>query len=259
MARNVLSRRWFMAVPLILIVGGVAVFLGLSRSTDTKILREGVTYDVWLAEAEATPKRADGSGWDLDGSAPDLFGMLVWQDQRILETVTAADQLISQWDSVALNLYKVVANGEADTASVRRVGHVRPTPDGYVEAAVLDADTANSDFVGGFRIPFHALRVGTNKVTGRGQLKNLTIVVVETGKDPAEASIHELKQNEEGVTELIEPTRPMKGAASNLADDVTNAAKDAMKPLNKDLKDLKKKADETTRKAGDWIQKQLGE
>jgi hypothetical protein len=239
--------RWLLAlVPLLLIGIAVAAFQWKRVSAISLKLQENVTYEAWLTEAEVAPFKADGSGWDTDGSAPDLVGVMVWQNQRILETVTAQDGLIARWDPVAVKMTQIL-HGEADTASVRRVGHVRATANGFLEIGVFDNDLATRELAGGFRVPFTALRVGNNELQGENALKRLQIVIAEPGKDGASTQPWQVS---EGVTELAEAPEAMLDHGTRLIDDATKAADEAAKEMGKQL-------EEGTKAAKDWLRKQL--
>jgi hypothetical protein len=243
--------RWFIAlVPLLLIGIAVAAFQWKRVSATSLKLQENVTYEVWLTEAEVAPFRADGSGWDTDGSAPDLVGVMVWQNQRILETVTAQDGLIARWDPVAVKMTQIL-HGEADTASVRRVGHVRVTANGFLEIGVFDDDLATRELAGGFRVPFTALRVGNNELQGKNTLKRLQIVIAEPGKDGGSTQPWQVG---EGATELAEAPAAMLDHGTRLIDD---AAKAAAKAADGATKEMGKQLEEGTKAAKDWLRKQL--
>lgn len=239
--------RWLLALaPLLLIGIAVAAFQWKRVSASSLKLQENVTYEVWLTEAEVAPFKADGSGWDTDGSAPDLVGVMVWHNQRILETVTAQDGLIARWDPVAVKMTQIL-HGEADTASVRRVGHMRATANGFLEIGVFDDDVTTRELAGAFRVPFSTLRVGNNELQGKNALKRLQIVIVEPGKDGGSTQPWQVS---EGVAELAEAPAAMLDHGTRLIDDATKAADEAAKEFGKQL-------EEGTKAAKDWLRKQL--
>lgn len=162
-------------------------------------LKPGTTYEIWVSEAEVSPNLADGGRWDADGSAPDLRGVIVWQNQRILETVTADNGLIAQWQPVGVRFSQIL-HGEADAASVRRVGRVRAEAGGFIEVGVFDDDAARPDLAGAFRVPFDGLRPGVNEIRDAGQLRRLRLVVVEPGGEGANLPFHAV----EGAEKLAE-------------------------------------------------------
>jgi hypothetical protein len=212
--------RWLLAlVPVLLIA---LVWIGIRWWRDDparEALQAGTTYEIWLSEAEVKPQKADGGRWDADGSAPDLRGVIVWQDQRILETVTADNGLIAQWEPVAVKLSQVL-HGEADTASVRRVGRVRPDAGGHVEIGVFDDDATHPDPAGVFRVPWSALKPGVNEILTVGPVLRLRVVVAEPGGESAKPAFHRVS----GVTELKEVPPAMAGMVSGAAREATDAA-----------------------------------
>ena len=156
--------RWLLAaVPLVLIALAFGLLHWWSNDAKAETLREDTTYEVWLSEAEVAPVKRWGDPWDADGSAPDLKGVMVWQNQRILETVVADNGLIAQWEPMAVKLTQVL-HGEADAASVRRVARVRPSAGGALEVGIFDDDPARPDLAGAFRVPWSVLRTGVNEI-----------------------------------------------------------------------------------------------
>jgi hypothetical protein len=208
-------------VPLLLIGAGAAIFWWRGDGAST-VLNYGATYEIWVSEAEVTPKKADGGSWDSDGSAPDLRAVVVWQNQRIFETVTDTDGLIAQWQPVGLKLSEVL-RGEADAATVRRVGRVRPEEAGFIEVGVFDNDAVGSDQVGVFRLPWRVLKPGVNEIRDEGQLLRLRLVIVEPG---AEAAVmpFQIVQGAEKLSSLSVATESMVGGvigeAGNRVDSV---------------------------------------
>ena len=209
-------------------------------------LRYGGTYEIWLSEAEVKPLNAAGERWDADGSAPDLRGVIVWQDQRILETVTSDNGLIAQWEPVAVRLTQVL-HGEADTASVRRVGRVRPEADGFVEIGVFDDDAARPDPAGIFRVPWNALKPGVNEILTDGPVLRLRVVMAEPGGESAKPAFHRVT----GVTELKEVPVAMAGMASGVAREATDAA-------NKAAGEIGDKAGKAADAVKKWFQPEKG-
>lgn len=208
-------------VPLALIGGGLGAVWWLRGGGKTAGLRHGVTYEIWVGEAEVTPARADGAGWDADGSAPDLRAVIVWQGQRIFETVTATDGLIAQWQPVGLKLTEVM-KGEADAATVRRVGRVRPEEGGVIEVGLFDNDPVGEDWVAAFRVPWQALRPGVNEIRDGGPLLRLRLVVVEPGAESAVMPVHLV----EGAEKLAKAPAVMTGGVAREAGEQMDAAKD---------------------------------
>lgn len=239
--------RWLLAlVPVVLIA---LVWMGIrwwGADPAREALQVGTTYEIWLSEAEVKPRRADGERWDVDGSAPDLKGVIVWQDQRILETVTADNGLIAQWEPVAVKLTQVL-HGEADTASVRRVGRVRADEGGYVEIGVFDDDATRPDAAGVFRVPWSALKPGVNEILLDGAVVRLRVVVAEPGGETAKPAFHRVS----GVSELNEVPPAMAGMASGVAREATEAATKAADELG----DKAGKAADAVKK---WLQPENG-
>lgn len=241
--KTMTGRKWLLAaVPLGLIAGVAGLTWWLRGDPQAAGLRDGVTYEIWLAEAEVMPVKADGAAWDADGSAPDLRGVIVWQDQRILETVTSNDGLIAEWQPVGVRFSQVL-HGEADAASVRRVGRVRPTADGCVEVGVFDDDAARSDLAGAFRVPFAALRPGVNEIRDEGPLLSLRLVVVEPGAEGAGMPVHTVV----GAEKLAAAPAAMDGL-------VGGVAREAAGTVDK----LGEKAGEGVDKAVDTVRKWFG-
>lgn len=203
------------AVPLALIGAGVTAYFWLGGDGKDAGLKSGVTYEVWISEAEVTPARGGGQSWDQDGSAPDLRGVLVWQGQRILDTVTDTDALIAQWQPVGLKLSDVL-HGEADAATVRRVGRVRPADGGFLEVGLFDMDPVGSDVVAVFRLPWRILKPGINEIRTDGPLLRLRLVMVEPGAERAVMPVHVVS----GAEVLPGATPAMEGTAEGVAREV---------------------------------------
>lgn len=234
--------RWLLAaVPVVLIAVAFGVVSWLRGGAGGEALREGVTYEVWLAEAEVTPVKTDGGAWDADGSAPDLKGALVWQNQRILETVTAANGLIAQWEPVAVKLTQVL-HGEADAASVRRVGRVRIQAGEALEVGVFDDDPASPDLAGALRVPWDKLRPGVNEILTDGALRRLRLVIVEPGAEGANMPFHRVT----GAERLTEAPAAMAGMWGGVTDAAAKAAGE-----------VEDKARNFGRKAGDAVKQWL--
>jgi hypothetical protein len=178
-------------VPLLLIGAGAAIFWWRGDGASTA-LGYGETYEIWVSEAEVTPVKPDGGSWDSDGSAPDLQAVIVWQNQPIFETVTDSDGLIAQWQPVGLKLTEVL-RGEADTATVRRVGRVRPDENGFIEVGVFDNDPVGLDQVGVFRLPWRLLKPGVNEIRDPGPLLRLRLVILEPGAEGAAMPVQIVK------------------------------------------------------------------
>jgi hypothetical protein len=213
-------RKWLLAaVPVGLIAGIFGITWWLREDPDAAGLRDGATYEIWLDEAEVVPAKASGEAWDGDGSAPDLRGVILWQDQRILDTVTANNGLIAQWQPVGVRFSQVL-HGEADAASVRRVGRVRASAGGFIEVGVFDDDPARSDLAGAFRVPFAALRPGLNEIRDAGPLRSLRLVVVEPGGEGAKLPLHAVT----GAEKLAAAPAAMDGVVGGMVDGMAREA-----------------------------------
>jgi hypothetical protein len=206
-----MKKAFLLVLPLLLIGAAIPVASHFMTGTGRK-LELGKTYEVWLQEAEVSPIDRNGEQWDADGSAPDLRGMMSWQNQVVLKTVEASDGLIARWGETAVNASQAL-KGEADSHSLQRVGRFRMDSEGLIELAIFDGDVGLAEFAGGFRIPLSSLRLGNNRVHGIGALKAIAFRVLES--DPAgkgEESGEEWKLTE-GVQELNELPLSMKSAS----------------------------------------------
>ncbi len=216
------ARLMLAVVPLVLVAAGYGVFRWLRPDAATDALKYGATYEVWISEAEVTPVKPDGKSWDLDGSAPDLRGAIIWQGLRIFETVADSNGLIARWEPLGLRL-SAMLRGEMDASTVRRVGRARPDEKGFIEVEVFDVDAVGADWVGGFRAPWSVLRPGVNELRDEGPLLRLCITVVEPGASRVEMPLHAVR----GAEKLSQPSAAAKGMISNVASEVGSQVEDA--------------------------------
>ena len=231
----------------------IALAFGLlhwwSNDAKAETLREDTTYEVWLSEAEVAPVKRWGDPWDADGSAPDLKGVMVWQNQRILETVVADNGLIAQWEPMAVKLTQVL-HGEADAASVRRVARVRPSAGGALEVGIFDDDPARPDLAGAFRVPWSVLRTGVNEIHTDGMVRRLRIVVIEPGGEVAKMPFHRVT----GAVELTEAPAAISGMLGGMAREATDAATKAARELEGKAEDLGRKAGDAAGAVKKWLE-----
>jgi hypothetical protein len=219
--------------PLLLIGAAIQLTSHFMTGTGRK-LELGKTYEVWLQEAEVSPIDRNGEQWDADGSAPDLRGMMSWQDQIVLKTVEASDGLIARWGETAVNAAQAL-KGEADSHSLQRVGRFRMENAGAIEVVILDGDLGATEFAGGFRIPLSSLRLGSNRVHGIGALKAIAFRVSES--DPAgkgEESGEEWKLTE-GVQDLNELPVAMRNGSEQSLDEAGKALNRLAEGLSNEL------------------------
>ena len=214
------ARIALIGLPLLMVAVGLLLAFGLRGDGSRGTLDAGGTYEVWLEEAEVSALRGDGAPWDADGSGPDLFGIVLWQGVRILETVVASDGLIARWEPVGIRFSQVM-QGEADAASVRRVGRFRYEDEGMLLVGVFDKDPIGADFAGAFEIPLPALRKGRNLILGSGALQRLVLVVVDPN---APDDIRGFQVIGPGVVELDEPPVVMRGALGRMTGDFREQA-----------------------------------
>jgi hypothetical protein len=241
--------RWlFATVPVVLIVLAFGVVYWMRRDAAEDALHENTTYEVWLAEAEVTPVKRGGDSWDADGSAPDLKGVIVWQNQRILETVTAVNGLIAQWEPVAVKLTQVL-HGEADAASVRRVARVRLSEGKELEVGVFDDDPARPDLAGAFRVPWSALRPGVNEIQADGMVRRLRIVIIEPGGEVAKMPFHRVT----GAEELASAPAAMNGMLGGMTQEATAVTTKAAGQLESKAEALGRKAGNAAGAVKNWL------
>jgi hypothetical protein len=241
--------RWLLASVPVVLIGLAFGLIHWLRREPAETLRDDTTYEVWLSEAEVTPTKRDGDPWDADGSAPDLKGVIVWQNQRVLETVAADNGLVAQWEPVAVKLTQVL-QGEADAASVRRVARVRPEAAGALEVGVFDDDPARSDLAGAFRVPWSVLRPGVNEIQTAGMVRRLRIVVIEPGGEMAKLPFHQVT----GAVELAAAPAAMGGMLGGLTREAKDAAAKAAGALGTQADDLGRKAGGAAGAVKKWLQ-----
>jgi hypothetical protein len=219
--------------PLLLIGAAIQLTSHFMKGAGGK-LEIGKTYELWLQEAEVGPVGRNGEKWDFDGSAPDLKGIMSWQDQIVLKTVEASDGLIARWGETAVNAAQAL-KGEADSHSLQRVGRFRMENEGAIEVVILDGDLGATEFAGGFRIPLSSLRLGINRVNGSGTLRSLAFKVSssEAGGD-AEASSEEWKLTV-GVQELNELPVAMRNRSEQSLDEAGKALNRLAEGLSNEL------------------------
>lgn len=260
---------WFKAgVPVILVA--LTVFsgwlTGVGAGSSAK-LKEGVTYAVWIAEAEVSPKNPTGSTWDTDSSAPDLSAMIAWQNQIVLRTVVVQDAIIACWEPVAVDIGSVL-RGEISTSSVQRVARVRLEKGQPLVIGVFDEDLLDREFAGGVSIAPENLRLGSNEITSPGTLRRMQIMVADNldqiSPIKGEAPYHVAASSEW----LSNPPPVMVSTGSILATQAQEAAQAAAHALSVEaessLRDAGKILEESSKAiqeqggaAKKWLQKNL--
>ena len=207
--------RIFLPILAILAGGCVAFFLtsegpvnetiaGWSeRLSGTPQPQEPVTYSVWLHEIEAEPRRADGSAWDDDGSAPDLSASLYWQEVRLLESGVAEDSLIARWSPKQLKVGQLL-DGSLNENDFESVAMVRSLPNAFLGLAIYEHDPLQRDFVGLVRLPAAALKPGIVKVP----INQDGIVTLKLGVAPASGDLHRSTRQTELDTAVWLTTAP---------------------------------------------------
>jgi len=247
--------RWLLVLVPVLLIGGTAVLLAVMfAGGKSQQLREGVTYAVWLSEAEVAPRKADGSPWDADGTAPDLFAMIQWQDQIVLETVTDRDTLIARWEPVAVDL-RTLLSGEVSTSSVKRVAMVRLDPGEPLVIGVFDNDLVGADFVGAFEVSLKGLRLGVNEVISEDSLRRLQIVVAESDSEGV-PSTTPTTVDDAYIVWLDEPPSMMGGTFSRVGE----SARGSLEQMSSEaIQRLEKAAEEQGRALKDRLDNWLSE
>ena len=200
-----------------------------------RCLDNGETYEVWLKEAEVSAYDRRGEPWDTDGSAPDLLGMMSWQELVVIRTVEASDGLIACWSDTAISATQAI-RGEADTQSLQRVGRFRMDTEGSIEVCIFDNDFGSHSFAGGFRISLLSLRLGNNSIAGAGALKSVTLCVRETDAVENENASTFNWILTSGVQELSEPSAAIKSASERLFQDVGNTIYQSAEKIAEELK-----------------------
>jgi hypothetical protein len=229
-----MKKALLLGLPLLLIGAAIPVASHFSKGAGRN-LDIGKTYEVWLQEAEVSPSDRHGEPWDSDGSAPDLRGMMSWQNQVVLQTVEASDGLIARWGETAVNASQAF-KGEADAHSLQRVGRFRMDSESLIELAIFDGDVGVSEFAGGFRIPPSSLRSGINRVNGNGTLRTIAFRVSESNDAGNVEETGEEWILTEGVQELNELPLAMKGAAEGSLGGAGKALNQFTEEMSKELK-----------------------
>jgi hypothetical protein len=221
-------------VPSLLIC---SIFIALKHFSKDKSyrLKIGKTYEVWLKEAEVSAYDRSGEPWDSDGSAPDLRGMMIWQDQVVLQTVVASDGLIARWSDTAISASQAI-KGEADTQSLQRVGRFRMDAEGSIEICIFDNDLVSNSFAGGFLIPLSSLRLGNNCLSGNGALKTLNFCIRSCDSIENDNTSQSDWMLTTDVKELNDPSAAMKSASDKLLQDVDNALYQSVEKIAEELK-----------------------
>jgi hypothetical protein len=237
--------------PFLLILG-VALIVENFRADKKSILEMGKTYEIWLKEAEVSAFDPDGKPWDSDGSAPDLRGMISWQDHVVLQTVEASDGLIARWSDTALSASQAI-QGEVDIQSLQRVGRFRMDAEDSIEICIFDSDLVSNSFAGGFLISLPSLRLGNNSILGTGALKTVTLTVRRCDTAANENTSKADWTLKNGVKELNKPSAAMQSAsdmrfqgaenalhqsAEKIAEELKNQSEELGKELGNGLKDV---------------------
>jgi hypothetical protein len=220
------------SLPLLLITLAVLA-TRMWRGKGIPVLSDGVTYEVWIREAEVHQSGMKGDSWDADQSGPDLVAMLCWKDQKILETIPSSDGLIARWEPVAVKPVDLLLKGGADTASLRRVGRFRMENGGFIETAVFDDDALDREFAGGFRVALESLRLGVNILKGSGPLARVELVVEDPeAPDQTPTEKHEL---EDGVIVLVDPPEATQSPSSRVADSLEKSLQGASEAVENEI------------------------
>lgn len=242
---------------------GLSVWLAGVGSGSSAKLKEGVTYAIWITEAEVSPKNPEGSTWDSDSSAPDLCAMIAWQDQIVLRTVVVQDAIIACWEPVAVDIGSVL-RGEISTSSVQRVARVRLEKGQPLVIGVFDEDLLDREFAGGVSIAPESLRLGSNEITSPGTLRRMEIMVADNPDEitpiKGEAPYHVAA----GSEWLSYPPPVMVSTGSVLATQAQEAAhalsveaESSLRDAGKILEESSKAIQEQGGAAKKWLQKNL--
>jgi len=260
---NAVFPRWAKAgvpIALIALTAGALWLAGLGTATSDK-LKEGVTYAVWIQEAEVTPRKVDGTDWGSDSKAPDLSAMIAWQDHIVLRTVVAHETLIGCWDPLAVDV-KSVIHGEMGTSSVQRVARVRLAKGQPLLIGVFDEYLLRRNFVGGLRIPLESLRLGTNEVTSSGTLRRVQIMVADEPDQVARVKGKAPYAATGDIVWLKEPPAVMAGATAGPVNQAKAAVQEISDKVETELRKTGEMLDETTKAlqgktgaAKKWIEK----
>jgi hypothetical protein len=122
----------------------------------------GQDYYIGVQLVELNQHDSKGNEWDsVDGSAPDPFFTIKWQDQIIFTGSVKSDCLIAQWSEAEFNVRKMALEGtRASLDDVIAGGRVRIAPDLPVTITLYDKDLVANDEIGSFIVDTNNLFLG---------------------------------------------------------------------------------------------------
>ncbi len=176
---------WLWAISLLLVVGGAGIggYLWLEHRKATgqpafgngppvapepSTVQLGRDYYVHVKLVELRPTRENGTAWDrADGSAPDPFVRVRWQDAEVFESAARGDAFVAAWDLISVDLKEVAlsSGGEVDIESMVNAPVVRVEKDTTVEVEVIDDDLIDNTEAGTVTLELAKFHEGDNVLT----------------------------------------------------------------------------------------------
>lgn len=121
-------------------------------------VRAEYSYYVLLPAIEVGPLRANGKGWDRNGSAPDVYYEIRWQGHRVFESSTKDDTFVARWSTASIEPGDVLKAVSIDDSI--KAARITARPGERIEVRVWDDDLAGDDLIGAFDVAVDSLRLG---------------------------------------------------------------------------------------------------
>ncbi len=195
----------------------------------------GKTYAVWVKELEVAPRRADGSAWDLDQSAPDLAVAIGLEGHELLRTVVADNSMVATWDAVALKV-STLLKGEISRSEAQRLAKFRAGSKNRMSVGVFDHDLLSTEAIGGTSFGLTQLHLGLNKLSAGGNIRHLLLVVEDAdgvgSTDLKEGGEVAVKWTDTAASELTANAARLSGQAQQTLDELSVELQQGMKQMN---------------------------
>lgn len=126
------------------------------------VLAPDAHYYLLLSAIEVTSKRGGDGKWDANGSAPDLYYEIRWQDHVIFRSATKKNTLLAKWSNVEFGIGPLVG-GKVSLDDSIKAARITARPGDKVEFAVWDEDALKDDLVARWSVDVASLRQGDRR------------------------------------------------------------------------------------------------
>ena len=128
------------------------------KPAEPRRVRAESHYYVLLPVIEVEPEQEEGTSWDLDKSAPDLYYEIEWQGHVVFTSETKTDTLLAKWSNAAIDASDILDSISIDTSF--KAARITARPGDKLLFRVYDADIVGDDLVGEWEKDVMALALG---------------------------------------------------------------------------------------------------